>query len=208
VAPGEPLPGADLIILPGSKSVRADLEFLRAQGWADAMQRHLRYGGRAIGICGGFQMLGNSIDDPRGIEGAPGCTPGLGLLDFVTELRPDKQLHNVSGTLAVADAAVSGYEIHAGISSGPALQRPAVHLPGRNDGAISNDGQILGTYLHGLFDQKDACDALLRWAGLHEADSPDHLALREAELDRLADAVEQHLDIATIDGLLKSGFFK
>ena len=177
---------------------------LRGRGWEDHLRRHLRYGGKVLGLCGGFQMLGNRIDDPRGIEGAPGSTPGLGLLDFATELHPEKQLHNVSGTLVFADAAVSGYEIHAGISSGPALQRPAARLPGRDDGAISDDGQTPGTYLHGLFDQKDACDALLRWAGLHEADSPDPLALREAELNRLADAVEQHLDLAAIIGMLKS----
>ena len=205
VAPDQALPGADLIILPGSKSVRADLEFLRAQGWADALQRHLRYGGKVIGICGGFQMLGRSIDDRHGIEGTAGASPGLDLLDFTTVLHAQKQLHNVSGILTLADAAVSGYEIHAGLSGGPALQLPAVRLPGRDDGALSADGRIFGTYLHGLFDQKPACDALLRWAGLREVDSPDHLALREAEFDRLADAVARHLDLAAIIDMLKSG---
>jgi adenosylcobyric acid synthase len=198
VPPGEALPPADLIILPGSKSVRDDLAFLRAQGWAEHLQRHLRYGGKVLGICGGFQMLGSEIRDPLGIESAAGNSPGLGLLDMHTELRADKQLHRVHGRLALADAPVSGYEIHCGVSAGPALQHPAVHLAGRDDGACSADGQVVGTYLHGLFDEPAACDALLTWAGLRHAHSPDYPALREAQLDRLADAVEQHLDLTAL----------
>ncbi|PKM43294.1 MAG: cobyric acid synthase CobQ [Gammaproteobacteria bacterium HGW-Gammaproteobacteria-1] len=198
VAPGETLPPSDLIILPGSKSVRDDLAFLRRQQWDAQLLRHLRYGGKVLGICGGFQMLGSEIRDPRGIESAPGSSAGLGLLDMHTELFADKQLQRVQGRLALDDAKVTGYEIHCGLSTGPALQRPAVHLAGGDDGAVSADGQIIGTYLHGLFDQPAACDALLRWAGLHNVCSPDYPTLRESQLDRLADAMEQHLDLAAL----------
>lgn len=198
VAPGEALPPCDLVILPGSKSVRDDLAFLRAQHWDVQLRRHLRYGGKALGICGGLQMLGRAIHDPHGIEGEAGSSDGLGLLDVETTLETEKQLRRVSGVLAGNAAAVSGYEIHCGMSRGPALQRPACMLDGRPDGALSADGQVMGTYLHGLFDEPAACDALLRWAGLHDVHSPDYPALREAQLDRLADAAEQHLDLIAL----------
>ncbi|MCY1285632.1 Cobyric acid synthase [compost metagenome] len=195
VGPGQPLPAADLIILPGSKSVRADLAHLREQGWDVAIQRHLRYGGKLLGICGGLQMLGRRIADPHGLEGAAGESAGLGLLDFATVLEPEKQLRNVSGRLRLEEVPVSGYEIHAGVTFGPALERPAVTLDdGRRDGAASADGQILGTYLHGLFESPAACAALLRWAGLGEVQEMDYHALRERDIERLADQVEAYLD--------------
>jgi len=202
VAAGEPIPPADLIILPGSKNVRGDLAWLREHGWEDVVHRHLRYGGRLLGICGGFQMLGRCIRDPLGLEAVAGESAGLGLLEMETELKQDKQLHRVSGKLVLADAPVSGYEIHAGVSAGPALLRPTARLDGRDDGAISADRRVFGTYLHGLFDRKEACDALLRWAGL-EAPAPlDYEALREAGIERMADAVEQHLDWGKLDRIL------
>ena len=202
VAPDEKPPSADLAILPGSKNTRADLAWLRSQGWDDYLKRHLRYGGKLIGICGGFQMLGRLIVDPHGVEGMPGTSNGLGHLDMTTVMEPEKQLRNVVGALALDNAAVSGYEIHAGISAGPALERPAVLLDGHGDGAMSEDGLILGTYLHGLFESPAACDALLRWAGLGEAATPDYHALRERDIERLADAVEEHLDMGKIMTLL------
>ena len=202
VGPDEAVPAADLIILPGSKNVRADLAWLRTYGWDKAIARHLRYGGKLIGLCGGFQMLGTAIHDPHGLESEVGSSAGLGLLAFETTLERDKQLRRVSGTLAFAAAAPAhGYEIHLGVSRGPALERPALHLDGRTDGAISEDGQILGTYLHGLFDTPAACDALLAWAGLEAPQSPDHIARREAGIERLADAVEQHLDTRMLEQL-------
>lgn len=202
VKAGQPLPAADLIILPGSKSVRADLAFFREQGWAAALMRHLRYGGRVLGICGGLQMLGEWIDDPLGLEGPPGRSAGLGLLALASELKADKQLHQVRGRLLASAAAISGYEIHAGISQGPALQQALVQLEdGRLDGAVSADGQVIATYLHGLFETPAACDALLRWAGLARVSSPDYHALRERDIERLADLVEQHLDTAALRSL-------
>lgn len=200
---GESIPVADLIILPGSKSVRSDLDSLRKASWEAAIQRHLRYGGKLIGICGGLQMLGDAIHDPLGIEGEPGSSKGLALLEFSTTLEAEKQLRNVRGTLMLEDAPVSGYEIHAGISEGRALQRPAVRLEHGADGAISGDGQILATYLHGLFESRQTTDALLRWAGLRDAVTPDYHARREADIDRLADAVESYLDTATLRELLQ-----
>jgi len=193
VGPGQSLEGADLIVLPGSKSVRADLAWLREQGWADQLRRHLRYGGRVIGICGGFQMLGNALHDPEGLEGEPGTTPGLGLLDLETTLAPEKQLTRVSGRMTLEEAAVSGYEIHLGRTEGPDLARPAVVLEDSTDGARSADGRVLGTYLHGLFDEAAAREALLRWAGLEDPESNDYHALREAGIEQLADAVDRHL---------------
>ncbi|MHC5348086.1 cobyric acid synthase [Metapseudomonas furukawaii] len=208
VAPGQPIPPADLIILPGSKSVRADLARLREHGWDQALARHLRYGGKVLGICGGYQMLGRTIADPHGLEGAAGTSAGLGLLAVDTVLEPEKQLRNVSGRLFLERAPVNGYEIHAGISTGAGLERAAVILDdGRADGALSADGQVMGTYLHGLFESSDACTALLRWAGLAEVRAVDYHALRERDIERLADQVEQHLDtglLAQLCGLRKN----
>jgi len=203
IGPGQPIPPADLIILPGSKSVQADLAWLRANGWDAAIARHLRYGGKLIGVCGGMQMLGRCLHDPQGLEGAPGSVDGLRYLDFETTLETAKQLRQVRGTLAEGGAAIHGYEIHMGVTVGPALTRPAVQLDdGRVDGAISADGQILATYLHGLFDAPEACRALLAWAGVRDAQAQDYAALREASLERLADTCEAHLDLAALFGAL------
>ncbi|MFI4886187.1 MAG: cobyric acid synthase [Steroidobacterales bacterium] len=189
-------PPADLVILPGSKSVRADLEWLRARGWPEYLARHLRYGGRILGICGGLQMLGKAIADPEGVEGAAGESPGLGWLDLTTVLLPGKRLCNVSGSLQMDGAHIRGYEIHAGRTQGPALARPAVILDdGAPDGAISADGQIIATYLHGLFEESTACTALLQWAGLSQPLVIDHGARREQALDRLADTIEAKCDL-------------
>ncbi|UTY56493.1 cobyric acid synthase [Massilia sp. erpn] len=194
VREGEPIPAADLIILPGSKNTRGDLAWLKSQGWPEKIARHLRYGGKVIGICGGFQMLGQSVLDPHGVEGEPGESAGLGLLDIRTELTQDKRLEQVSGSCAFAEANVTGYEIHMGVSSGNSMERPVFHIDGRPEGAISEDNQVLGTYLHGLFDTPQAGNALLRWAGLHSDTTVDTSALREASLERLADATQPLLD--------------
>jgi adenosylcobyric acid synthase len=188
IGAGQPIPPADLIILPGSKHTRGDLDWLIANGWQDALIRHARYGGKIIGICGGYQMLGNTVADPHGVEGAPGVSQGLGLLDIATELTQEKRLEQVSGRCAFADADVAGYEIHMGTSEGAARARPAFIIDGRPEGARSADDQILGTYLHGLFDTPDACKALLRWAGLDSDVAVDAARLREESLDRIADA--------------------
>jgi adenosylcobyric acid synthase len=140
-------------------------------------------------------MLGQQVHDPLGLEGAPGSSAGLGLLAFETTLEQEKQLRNVRGRLTLENAEVSGYEIHAGVTVGPALEHPSVQLDdGRCDGAQSLDGQIFGTYLHGLFESAQACSALLRWAGLADVQAVDYHGLRERDIERLADLVEKHLD--------------
>jgi adenosylcobyric acid synthase len=195
IGPSQEIPAADLVVLPGSKAVCADLAWLREQGWDAALQKHLRYGGKVLGLCGGYQMLGHSIDDPLALEGAAGSTVGLGWLDCATTLAADKQLRNVSGRLALANAAMHGYEIHLGVTAGAALAHPLVRLDdGRAEGAISADGQIAGSYCHGLFDHPQALTALLAWAGLRDAGHVDFAARRAADIERLADAVEQAFD--------------
>lgn len=203
VGPGQTIPPADLIILPGSKSVRADLAWLREHGWEREIHRHLRYRGKVVGICGGYQMLGREIRDPRGLEGVAGTSAGFGLLDLWTELLPDKRLRNVAGRLTLGNTPVRGYEIHTGRTCGPALARPVVQLDTGPDGAASEDGLILGTYLHGLFESSSALATLLEWAGLHAARKPDYRARTEASIDRLADAVSAHLDTGALMALLQ-----
>jgi len=194
VAPGHAIPTADLIILPGSKNTRADLVFLRQHGWEKQLQTHLRYGGKIIGICGGFQMLGLTITDPHAVEGADGSSKALGFLEFETELRREKRLAQVAGRCVFADAIVRGYEIHQGVSFGPAMDHPVFDFEGRPEGACSKDGQIMGTYLHGIFDEAQTCNALLTWAGLKSNAAVNLKELRDRSLDRLADAVAPLLD--------------
>ncbi|MDK9688932.1 cobyric acid synthase [Halomonas sp. LC1] len=204
IGPDQPIPPADVIVLPGSKSTASDLAWLKRQGWDAAITRHLRYGGKVLGICGGFQMLGEWVDDPGGLEGAPGKIAGLGLLPLTTRMVAGKQLRNVSGVLIGEEATVEGYEIHNGVSEGPALSRPLFDVGTHLDGAISEDGQVMGTYLHGLFDHPEACQALLTKLGLAKAGSVDYNAHREQALERLADTLEEHLDIDAILALVKS----
>ena len=199
IGSGQAIPPADLVILPGTKNVRQDLQWLKDNQWFQALYRHLRYGGRLIGICGGYQMLGAVIADPLGMEGEPGSSEGLGLLEVETELRPHKQLRRVRAHLVLDNTPVEGYEIHAGITQGKGLQRPAVMLQDRQDGAISEDGRVMGCYLHGLFDGSAACAALLKWAGLEQAQmTEDYRILRERQIERLADVIEESIDILKI----------
>ncbi|OHC70227.1 MAG: cobyric acid synthase CobQ [Rhodocyclales bacterium RIFCSPLOWO2_02_FULL_63_24] len=204
VGPGQAIPPCDLIVLPGSKAVQADLQWLREQGHEAAIQRHLRYGGKLVGICGGFQMLGRQLHDPLGLEGAPGSQAGLGLLDCETTLEPEKQLRNVRGQLALPGAPdFSGYEIHMGTTRGADLKRAAVMFAdGRADGAQSADGQLLASYCHGLFDHPAALAGLLAWAGMTSPLAVDYAQRREADIERLADATAAALDWQVLDRLL------
>lgn len=196
---------SDLIILPGSKNVRADLAWLKENGWDQHIQRHLRYGGKVFGICGGYQMLGQHIHDPEGIETTPGSSEGLGYLDIETTLTASKQLTRVSGVLTHQQSLCTGYEIHAGISRGPGLEKPFVQLDNSHaDGAISEDDHVAGTYLHGIFDKQTACQSILEWAGLKAVKVDDYEAIREHGIDRITEAVEQHLDLEKIAHYLTS----
>jgi adenosylcobyric acid synthase len=198
VGPHDAVPPCDLIVLPGSKAVQADLNWLREMGWEQAIARHLRYGGKLIGICGGLQMLGRQLHDPLGLEGQPGSAPGLGLLDFETTLAESKTLENVSGTLNLPGRPpFAGYRIHMGVTHGAALASPATRLggAGESEGALSDDGQIMATYCHGLFDSPEALSSLLEWTGHKPSGAFDPNARRERDIDRLADAIEQSLDL-------------
>lgn len=196
IGPQETIPAADLIILPGSKHTRADLAFLKQQGWPQALQKHLRYGGKVIGICGGYQMLGRVISDPHGVEGEAGESDGLGLLDVATELTQDKRLQQVQGVCAFGQskqARVTAYEIHMGLTYASHDTSPAFMIDGQDEGSRSQDDQVMGTYLHGLFDHPEACQAILQWAGLSSEQTPDLHQLREHSINRIADACEDLL---------------
>ena len=201
VGPGRPLPGdADLVLLPGSKSTVGDLAFFRAQGWDIDLAAHVRRGGRVMGVCGGYQMLGRTISDPDGIEGTPGTVDGLGLLDVDTVLTADKRLVEVTGRHAASGAALAGYEIHIGRTQGADTARPFALLGegGEPDGAVSANGRIAGTYVHGLF----ASDTFR--AGLLAELGSGSTRAYEGEIDRTLDALAAHLEASLdIEALLE-----
>lgn len=204
----DPLPSADLVILPGSKSVISDFHFLRSQGWEPYLQKHLRYGGKVLGICGGFQMLGETIDDPDGIEGERCSAKAFGLLEHTTVLTDTKVLEQVEGRFSFSDTPVCGYEIHAGRTSGPSLALPFIYYSNdagqsNPDGAISDDNQIAGTYWHGLLDTPDALQSILTWAGCQTQSTLDYASVREAAIERLADAFEESIDMDNIMSFLR-----
>lgn len=190
-------PACDLVILPGSKNVRQDLISLQHHDWHKALEKHLRYGGKLIGICGGLQMLGETLADPYGIEGAPGEQAGFAWLPLRTHLQKQKSLIPVEGVLQLEGqtVAVTGYEIHHGLSDvAPGSTQPFRFADGRLDGCMNADENILGTYCHGVFDHPDACQLLLRWAGLESDQRLDIAAVREEQIERLADTLEEHFD--------------
>ncbi len=198
VRPGRPLPrDAALMILPGSKATLADLEFLRREGWDIDILAHRRQGGRILGLCGGYQMLGRTIADPQGVEGCRATAPGLGLLDVDTVLGAAKRLRSVQGVEVATGAPVAGYEMHLGETAGPGLARPMLRLAGRNDGAVSADGLVAGCYLHGLFANDAFRRRFLARLGAACGDfAYEHRV--EATLDALADHLERHLDLSAL----------
>ena len=188
----EALAGVDLVILPGSKSVWRDLGWLRERGFVPALERHLRYGGRVLGICGGMQMLGERILDPAGLEGG-GETKGLRLLPVVTELVPEKKTRVIDGLAEwPRPVPIQGYEIHYG--------RTTVADPRFPFHAVSKDERVWGTYVHGLFDGAPYRDALLAtWFDLAATDSEDLRARWRSDLDRMADLMLQNLDLRALE---------
>lgn len=199
IPPGQPIPAeAALVILPGSKATIADLAALREQGWDIDLHAHHRRGGAILGICGGYQMLGRTIADPHGVEGPAGSADGLGLLDVATELTREKALHPAQGT--ALGAAIHGYEMHMGITSGPDTLRPFAQLGNGADGARSADGRVMGTYLHGLFASTDLRRALLGRIGIRSA-GVDYAASVDAALDAIAADLEVHVDIPALIAL-------
>ncbi|NVD38869.1 cobyric acid synthase [Ensifer sp. HO-A22] len=202
VKPGSPIPiDAGLVVIPGSKSTIGDLKDFRAQGWDQDLKHHVRRGGRVIGICGGYQMLGARVTDPLGIEGSEREIAGLGLLDVETEMAPEKTLRNSRAWSLEHDVALEGYEIHLGRTTGADCDRPAVRIDNRPDGALSADGRVMGTYLHGLFASDAYRAALLKSFGI-QGGVTNYRQSVDAALDDVAGELEAVLDRRWLDGVL------
>ncbi|NKL96389.1 cobyric acid synthase [Rhizobium leguminosarum] len=203
VRSGERIPGdASLVVLPGSKSTISDLADFRAEGWDRDLQAHVRRGGRVIGICGGYQMLGRTVHDPLGIEGGTFEAPGLGLLDIETEMAPEKIVRNSQAySTEYDDAPLAGYQIHLGVTRGPDCDRPSAIIDGAPDGALSANGRIMGTYLHGLFGSDAYRTRLLQSFGL-SGEQRNYRESVEQALDEIAGELERHLDPHWLAGLL------
>lgn len=194
----------DVVILPGSKSVIADLDWLIQNGWQQALNRHLRYGGKLMGICGGYQMLGKEIRDPLSLETQQVHRIGLGFLDLETTIKAEKQLNNIRGTILSLNhdpCPVSGYEIHMGETMGPALNHPFLYIADRPHGVHQDN--IIGCYLHGLFDEGKARDKLLAWMGFQSNDSVDLKKMRNNSVDLLARNLEKYLDTTLLKEIIR-----
>ena len=199
VPPGRPLPrDADLVILFGCKSTLGELAFLRAQGWHHDILAHARTGGRVLGLCGGFQILGRSIDDAEGLDGPAGRAEGLGLLDVRTAMSGTKTVRRVAGTCARTGTPIAGYEIHVGRTTGADCARPMFTLDDGSDGARSANGLIEGSYLHGMFAGNQFRQVWLERAAADASSSLDYGAAVETALDTLADEVQSALDIEAL----------
>ncbi len=198
IKPGAPIPAdCQLVLLPGSKATIADLRFLRDQGWDIDIIAHYRRGGHILGLCGGYQMLGKTISDPYGIEGAAETVNGLGLLEIETSLDHSKTLRQTNAVVMGRDIPVRGYEIHMGVSTGPGRDRPFLSIDGRGEGAISPDGRVIGSYCHGLFTSNEFRRHYLAGLGVI-SDRLDYDAQIDAVLDQLASHMADHLDLSAL----------
>jgi len=203
VPPGKPLPAdAGLVIIPGSKSTIGDLLKFRENGWDRELLAHRKRGGHVVGICGGFQMLGRTVRDPHGIEGSVTEAEGLGLLDVETVMEPEKTVRNVSARSVPFDLPLEGYEIHLGRTTGPDTMRPSAIINGVDDGAVSGDGKVIGTYLHGLFGADGFRGKFLESLGVRGG-GIDYRAEVERALDETAAELETHLDCDAIFALAR-----
>jgi adenosylcobyric acid synthase len=200
VPPGQAIAGdCDLIILPGTKNTRLDLDFVRAQGWDIDIAAHVRRGGRVLGICGGYQILGHRVSDPAGLEGPAGSTSGLGLLNVQTTMLAEKHVRLVDAVHIASRQPVRGYEIHLGTTEGADRLRPFAAVQGRPEGAQSPDGLVCGTYLHGLFTDDRFRAAFIAGLGA-EPSTVRYSEKIERTLDALAEHIERHVDVT---GLLR-----
>ena len=198
---GQPIPAdATLVIIPGTKSTRGDLEFLKSQGWDIDLRAHHRRGGHILGICGGYQILGKTISDPEGIEGPAGTSEGLGFLDVETRMSQNKSLTRVNASYGVRALTIEGYEIHIGETHGPDCARPFAYIKDRPEGAQSLTGQVKGTYLHGLFSNDLFRKAFLTGIGI-DSGIGNYESDVEQTLDALAAHIEGHLDIDQMLGV-------
>ena len=203
VKPGEPLPlDAQLVVIPGSKTTISDLEHLRAQGWDHDLHAYVRRGGRVLGICAGYQMLGRTVRDPLGIEGSTPVSAGVGLLEIETTMGAQKTLRRVSGEETTTGARIEGYEMHIGISTGDATRRPMVRFEdGSLDGAMSENCRVAGCHVHGLFNSSAYRAALLAALGA-QSSGQNHAASVDAALNDVAATLERSLDI---EELIRTG---
>jgi adenosylcobyric acid synthase len=196
VPPGQTIPrDADIIILFGTKSTLGDLAFLSAQGWHHDIIAHARAGGRVLGICGGYQMLGRRIADPDGVDGPSGAVDGLGLLDVETVMNGDKRIALVNGACETSGEFIAGYEIHMGRTQGPDTARPFASVSRAPEGASSADGRVQGTYLHGAFSSDGFRRAWLARMGVCGDAGLNYIGEVDRALDCLADGVEAAVDI-------------
>jgi adenosylcobyric acid synthase len=195
VEPGRPIPLCDLVIIPGSKATLADLAAIRATGWDLDILAHHRHGGAILGICGGYQMLGQGVVDPTGIEGGPDMAPGLRLLDVSTVMTPRKELRIERAVHAATGAAITGYHMHMGLTKGADISRPFATVDGAPEGAVSADGRVIGTYLHGLFAADAFRAAFLAQLGVDRTGTTGYEASIEDTLDALAAHLGAHLDL-------------
>ncbi|GAB5456470.1 MAG: cobyric acid synthase [Henriciella sp.] len=205
IAPGKAIPlDADLVILFGTKSTLGDLAFLKSQKWHHDIIAHANAGGHVLGICGGYQMLGRTVHDPKGYDGLPGTAEGLGLLDVETTMTNAKHVAQVLAASVQTGEPIKGYEIHTGKTSGPDTARPFSDVDGRPEGACSSDRRIQGTYLHGAFSDDAFRHAWLKRLGAHTSSKLNYEAEVEAALDDLADGVEAALDIEALLNLAET----
>ncbi|MEM7662084.1 MAG: cobyric acid synthase [Pseudomonadota bacterium] len=196
IPPGRPLPrDADMITLFGTKSTLGDLAFLRAQGWDHDIISHARAGGRILGICGGYQMLGRKISDPHGVDGTPGIAEGLGLLEVDTTMTQEKRVASIKGISVRSSEPITGYEIHMGCTDGPDTTHPFARIDGKPDGATSLNGRIQGTYIHGAFTGDAFRSAWLKDAGIDGDTELNFQAAVENAIDAVADGVEAAVDV-------------
>jgi adenosylcobyric acid synthase len=206
------IPACDLIILPGSKNVISDLHFLQAQGWDEDIARHCRNGGKVIGICGGYQMLGEKIRDPHNIEGTISQSDGLNYFPIKTELQADKTLTNVEAKICLLEkkANVRGYEIHAGtshfINENESDIQPLLNINGEGHGLLTTDNQIAGCYLHGLFDMPEALQLIMLWVGSELGQSISIDELENIAINRISDACQKYLDMDKVNSLLSDWY--
>ena len=205
IRPGQPLPGdADLVIIPGSKSVIHDLEVVFQNRWDGDLRAHIRRGGHVLGLCGGYQMLGNAIEDKNGMEGKAQTARALGLLDIVTTLAPQKTLSHVEGEHPASQTRVTGYEIHLGRTTGPDTTRPFLHIGEKPEGACSADGRVCGSYVHGMFSEDAFRHAYLSALKPRANTGTAYAALVETTLENLAAHLESHLDLDKILAIAQS----
>jgi adenosylcobyric acid synthase len=200
VRSGKPLPQSDLVIIPGSKSTVSDLEVFRRNGWDTDLRKQVAQGGTVLGICGGYQMLGQTVSDPHGIEGHAGTVDGLKLLDVKTVLESQKTVQNTSARSVQFQVPLDGYEIHLGVTTGADTQNPFAQIDGRSDGAISSNGKVMGTYMHGLFSSDEFRQAFLGHMGV-ESGIGSHRDIVDGALDEVAENLERLLDVDALFNL-------